>query len=162
MNKDNNPTNADDNDFEDFDFDDDEEESEQPATPAAPASTSATAPQQPTSTPPAPSAPAPAPTSPSTPPTSASMRETEEPLISPSEIPMVLTIEIGRVQMTADYLFHLQQGNTLQLHTPLESGVWLCINGKRVGRGELVRVGDVVGVRVLELGHKGHSPKENN
>src|SRR5437016_3067740 len=137
MNKDNNPANADDDEFEDFDFDDDEEETALPAAPATspPASTPPTA----ASTPTPQSPPPPAAARPSTPPPAA-MKEQEEALISPSEIPVILTIEIGRLQMTADYLFNLQQGNTLPLHAPLESGVWLCINGKRVGRGELVRV----------------------
>jgi flagellar motor switch protein FliN/FliY len=158
MNKENNPANADanadDDDFEDFDFDDEEEQEQVKPESAASGSAPASAPAAlPTAAPtPAsePSSPAATPTS-ATPPEPAA-QEHEEPIISPSEIPMILTIEVGRIQMTADYLFHLQQGNTLKLPSSLESGVWLCINGKRVGRGELVRIGDVVGVRVLELG----------
>ena len=32
-----------------------------------------------------------------------------------------------------------------------ESGVDMVVNGKRIARGELLRIGDVLGIRIMEL-----------
>lgn len=73
-------------------------------------------------------------------------------LISPADIPIVLKIELGRIAMTADRLLHLQAGNFLELGRTIDQDVDLVVNGARVGRGELIRIGEAVGVRVKELG----------
>jgi flagellar motor switch protein FliN len=78
--------------------------------------------------------------------------EVEELLVSPSEIPVTLTIEVGRLKMTAEKLLSLQAGNMLELAQAADAPVDLTLSGKRVGRGELLKIGDVLGVRVLELG----------
>ncbi len=78
--------------------------------------------------------------------------EPEEPLVSPGQIPVTLTVEMGRVKMSAEQLLSLQAGNMVKLPPRGESQVDLTVGGKRVGRGELLQVGDVLGVRVLELG----------
>ena len=78
--------------------------------------------------------------------------EPQEPLVGPSQIPVTLTVEMGRVKMTAEQLLGLQAGNMVELPPRGTSQVDLCVGGKRVGRGELLQVGDVLGVRVLELG----------
>ena len=72
--------------------------------------------------------------------------------ISPCDIPVSLTIEVGRVCMTAKRLMALQSGNMLELDIIPENGVDLVINGKKVGKAELIRVGEKLGVRVLEIG----------
>lgn len=71
--------------------------------------------------------------------------------ISPEELSIQLTVEVGRVRMTAGALMSLAPGNLLDLHVAPEQGVDLVINGKKVGRGELIRMGDVLGVRILSL-----------
>jgi flagellar motor switch protein FliN len=67
------------------------------------------------------------------------------------EIPVQLTIEVGRVKMTAGMLAQLAPGNLLDLHVAPEQGVDLVLNGRKVGRGELIRMGDVLGVRILAI-----------
>ncbi len=80
------------------------------------------------------------------------MKETEEPLaISMEDLPIHLTVEVGRVKMTAGALMDLAPGNLLDLNVSPSQGVDLVVNGKKVGRGELIRMGDVLGVRVLTL-----------
>jgi len=75
----------------------------------------------------------------------------EQPSITPTELPVRLTVEIGRIRMSAGDLMNLTPGNLLELNVTPEQGVDLVVNGKKVGRGELIRIGDVLGVRVLSL-----------
>lgn len=71
--------------------------------------------------------------------------------ISTHDIPMTVAIEVGRIQMSMEKLLTLEPGNVLDLNVHPEDGVDLVVNGKTVGKGELVRIGEVLGVRVLEL-----------
>jgi flagellar motor switch protein FliN/FliY len=72
--------------------------------------------------------------------------------IAPEQIPVTLVVEVGQVQMTMEQLLKLEPGNLLDINLHPENGVDLTINGKLVGKGELIRIGDVIGVRVLQLG----------
>lgn len=67
------------------------------------------------------------------------------------ELPIHLTVEVGRLRLTAGELMNLAPGNLLDLNVSPEQGVDLVLNGKKVGQGELVRIGDVLGVRILSL-----------
>ena len=46
----------------------------------------------------------------------------------------------------------LQPGNLLDLDVRPENGVTLVANGKVFGQGELILIGDNVGVRITEIG----------
>jgi flagellar motor switch protein FliN len=72
--------------------------------------------------------------------------------ISPEKIAVTLIVEAGRIQMTMDKLLKLEPGNLLELDLHPENGVALTINGSVVGKGELLRMGELIGVRILELG----------
>lgn len=76
----------------------------------------------------------------------------EKAFAKPDQLPVTLAVELGRLRMTASRLLDLQPGNVVELSHGIESGVYLYANGACVGRGELVRIGDVVGVRVVEIG----------
>ena len=54
--------------------------------------------------------------------------------------------------MSVEKLSSLQQGNLLDLDIRPENGVMLVVNGKVFGNGELVLIGDNVGVRIKEIG----------
>ncbi|MCH9625036.1 MAG: hypothetical protein S4CHLAM123_02020 [Chlamydiales bacterium] len=75
----------------------------------------------------------------------------EESGIHPEELPIRLTVEVGRLRMTAKELIALAPGNLLELNVSPEQGVDLVVNGKKVGRGELIKMGDVLGVRIISL-----------
>ncbi len=75
----------------------------------------------------------------------------QAPAITPEQLPVQLTVEVGRLKMTAAELMKLAPGNLLDLHVAPEQGVDLVLNGKKVGRGELIRMGDLLGVRILSL-----------
>jgi flagellar motor switch protein FliN/FliY len=79
-------------------------------------------------------------------------KEAPPPPITPEQIPINLIVEVGRLQMTVKKLLELEPGNLLELGIHPEEGVDLVANGKRVGKGELIRLGESLGVRVLEVG----------
>lgn len=74
------------------------------------------------------------------------------PLATVESVPLHLVIELGRVQMTLAKLRLLEPGQMLDLEMKPEEGVNLVLNGVCVGRGELLRMGETLGVRILELG----------
>lgn len=76
---------------------------------------------------------------------------TREP-ITPKGIPLEVVVEVGRLKITVEKLLELQPGNILEVDVKPESGVDLVVNGRCVGKGELLRVGEMLGVRVLDLG----------
>lgn len=71
--------------------------------------------------------------------------------LSVDEIPLAVVIEVGRIQLSVKKLLELQPGNMLELNIHPESGVDMVVNGKRIARGELLRIGDTLGLRVTEL-----------
>lgn len=75
-----------------------------------------------------------------------------EPPLKPEEIPLSIVVEVGRLQMSVQKLLELQPGNLLELNVRPEMGVDLVINGRRIGKGELLRIGEVLGVRILDIG----------
>ncbi len=75
-----------------------------------------------------------------------------EEVVALKELPVVVTVEIGRLKMSLDHLMHLTPGNTLDLPIHPDQGVALTVNGQTVGRGELVHLGETLGVRILEIG----------
>lgn len=68
------------------------------------------------------------------------------------EVPLHVVVEAGRLKMSLRQLLDLAPGNLLELGITPESGVNLVVSGKVVGRGELIRVGETLGVRILEKG----------
>lgn len=77
--------------------------------------------------------------------------EPTKPMLSPEEIPISIAVEVGRIQMSVQKLMELQPGNTLDLNIHPESGVDLVVNGQCIAKGELLLVGDSLGVRILQL-----------
>ncbi|MEI8366630.1 MAG: type III secretion system cytoplasmic ring protein SctQ, partial [Parachlamydiaceae bacterium] len=79
------------------------------------------------------------------------VKESPKAPLSVDEIPLSVVIEVGRIQMSVKKLLELQPGNMLDLDIHPESGVDLVVNGKRIAKGELLRIGDVLGIRIMEL-----------
>ncbi len=69
----------------------------------------------------------------------------------PDEIPVTVVVEVGRFQITVQKLTELQPGNLLELDVRPENGIDLVINGKCVGKGELLKIGETLGVRILDI-----------
>lgn len=75
-----------------------------------------------------------------------------QPFTKPTDIPLQVSIEFGRKYLSLKELSELQPGNLLTLDPPVGDHIYLVINGKRIGRGEIMKIGESIGVRVTELG----------
>jgi flagellar motor switch protein FliN len=62
-----------------------------------------------------------------------------------------LTVSIGSADLSVADLFALDAGKVIPLDKQVDSPVDLCVNGRIVGRGTLVAVGDQFGVRVTDI-----------
>jgi type III secretion system YscQ/HrcQ family protein len=82
--------------------------------------------------------------------TKAALEKTQP--VSPSEIPMSVVVEVGRIKMNMKKLMELQPGNVIDLDVNPEDGIDLTINGRCVAKAELLRVGETLGVRILDIG----------
>jgi type III secretion protein Q len=71
------------------------------------------------------------------------------------QLPVQLVIEIGRLDLPLAEVEALGAGSVLPLGRRLEDGVDILANGRRIGRGTLVTIGDSLGVRVVRLGSQG-------
>src|SRR5690606_25327788 len=64
--------------------------------------------------------------------------------------PVQLSFEIGRMEVSVGDMASLQPGYVFALPTQLQgSNVTIRANGRNAGRGEVVAVGDTLGVRLL-------------
>lgn len=75
----------------------------------------------------------------------------EAPVEKQESMPLCITIEIARLTMTLDELMHLMPGATLDLLIHPEQGVSLTIDGEKMAQGELIYLGEQLGVRILKL-----------
>jgi flagellar motor switch protein FliN/FliY len=76
----------------------------------------------------------------------------EAEVVALKELPLYVTVEIAKVKITLEKLMQLTPGNTLELPIHPDQGVSLVVNGKKVGRAELIHLGEQLGVRILEIG----------
>ncbi len=77
--------------------------------------------------------------------------EEAAPTGSIDEIPVRLIFELGRLELPLAELESLNAGYVFDLGKPLSQSVDIIANGSRVGTGELVRLGESIGVRVSKL-----------
>ena len=68
------------------------------------------------------------------------------------QIPCTVVVELGRLRMSMAELARMRPGHTLELGAdPAAAAVRLVVNGRTIGRGELVTVGDELAVAVQSL-----------
>nr|WP_281430401.1 FliM/FliN family flagellar motor switch protein [Salinicola acroporae] len=66
-------------------------------------------------------------------------------------MPVQLTCELGRLELSLGELRQLGEGSVLPLERRPERAVDLVVNGRRMGRGRLIAIGDAIGVQVERL-----------
>ncbi len=76
----------------------------------------------------------------------------EEESVTIKDVPLSVSVELARLKITLDQLMHLNPGNMLTLPVHPDQGVVLTVNGKKVGRAELLYLGESLGIRILEIG----------
>lgn len=67
------------------------------------------------------------------------------------EIPLNVVFEVGRKEVSVKELRNLQEGSIVSFPQDNTEEVHIVINGKKVGWGELVRIGETIGVRVERI-----------
>jgi type III secretion protein Q len=71
------------------------------------------------------------------------------------DLPVRLVFELGRVELSLGELERLAPGALVPLGRPLDEPLDIMANGRRLGRGTLVQIGDSLGVRIVSLaGHE--------
>lgn len=76
----------------------------------------------------------------------------EDEAMAIKDLPLHVSVELSRIKMTLDQLMSLSPGNILELPVLPEENISLIVNGQKVGRGELIYLGEMLGVRILEMG----------
>ena len=70
-----------------------------------------------------------------------------------SDVPVDLTVEIGRTRMTVGETLQLRPGSIVSLNRTAGEPVDLLVNGTRIARGEVVVVDEEFGLRITEVLH---------
>jgi flagellar motor switch protein FliN/FliY len=68
-----------------------------------------------------------------------------------SEVPLQVTVELGRAVMRVRNLLSLREGSVIELDRAPGSPVDVFVNGRLVARGDVVVVDEEFGVRVTEV-----------
>ena len=78
-------------------------------------------------------------------------------LASLHDIPMQVSIEIGRIKFRVRDLIKLAPNSILELKKPAGEPLDICINGHHVARGEVMVVEQTSGIRIIEVFKPGAS-----
>ena len=68
-----------------------------------------------------------------------------------SDVSLQVEVVVGYLRLSVKDLLEMQVGGSYTIGGPISSHVDLLINGKRIAKGELLRSGDLLGVRILSL-----------
>ncbi|NDD58664.1 MAG: YscQ/HrcQ family type III secretion apparatus protein [Chlamydiae bacterium] len=80
-----------------------------------------------------------------------STKASAEAIISTQDIPLTLVVEVDKIKMNLDKLLQLAPGNVLELSVKPEQGVSITVGGKKVAHAELIKLGDILGVKILKM-----------
>ena len=79
-----------------------------------------------------------------------------------SDVPVDLTVEMGRTRMTVGETLELRQGSIVTLNRMAGEPVDLLVNGTAIARGEVVVIDEQFGLRITDIlgdvGGSGPSP----
>lgn len=75
----------------------------------------------------------------------------EKKIITPSQIPVNIRVEIASFTLSAKEVLELQPGNELSIGKEIDNQVNLMVGSKCIAKGELLQIGDFIGVRILEI-----------
>ena len=68
-----------------------------------------------------------------------------------SDVPVDLTVEIGRTRLTVGETLELRQGSIVSLNRMAGEPVDLLVNGTPIARGEVVVIDEQFGLRITEI-----------
>lgn len=67
------------------------------------------------------------------------------------DVPLKVTVELGRTRMPINELMKLSQGSVIELSKMAGEPLEVLVNNKPIARGEVVVVKDKFGVRLVEI-----------
>lgn len=67
------------------------------------------------------------------------------------DIPLQVTVELGRARMTIDNLLRLAQGSVVELNRMAGEPLDIYVNNKLMARGEAVVIKEKFGVRIIDV-----------
>lgn len=67
------------------------------------------------------------------------------------DLPVRLVFEAGRIELSLGDLQRLAPGAVVPLARPVDEPLDIMANGRRLGRGTLVQVGETLGVRIVSI-----------
>lgn len=67
------------------------------------------------------------------------------------DVPLELTVELGRTKLTIENVLSLQSGSVIELDKIAGDPLDILLNGRLVARGEAVVVGEKFGIRVTSI-----------
>lgn len=67
------------------------------------------------------------------------------------DIPLEVSVELGRSSMIIDRMLQLTQGSVIELEKAAGETVEIYVNKKLLGKGEVIVVNDRFGVRITEI-----------
>jgi flagellar motor switch protein FliN/FliY len=68
------------------------------------------------------------------------------------DVKLTVSVEVGRVQLPVREVMELGPGSLIELQRSTAEPVEMYANGRAIGKGEIVVIGDQFGIRVTELG----------
>ncbi|MCA8999527.1 MAG: FliM/FliN family flagellar motor switch protein [Planctomycetaceae bacterium] len=71
--------------------------------------------------------------------------------LHPDQISIPLTFELGETVIPLSSFFGLQPGYVFELSSDVRNLVAIKVNGASIGHGELVQIGERIGVRITEV-----------
>ena len=80
-----------------------------------------------------------------------SVEEVAENLKVLENIDVVLTVEVGRTEITIRDLLRLNEGSVVELDRLAGDPLDILVNNTKIAKGEVVRVGERFGVRLGEI-----------
>ncbi|OGQ60491.1 MAG: flagellar motor switch protein FliN [Deltaproteobacteria bacterium RIFCSPLOWO2_02_FULL_53_8] len=67
------------------------------------------------------------------------------------DVPVAVSVEIGRARMTVREFLRLAKGSVVELDKPVGEPLEVFVNGKLVAKGEAVVVNERFGIRLTEV-----------
>lgn len=67
------------------------------------------------------------------------------------DVPVTLSLEVGRTQISIRDLLRLNQGSVVELDRPADQPMDVRVNGTLIARAEIVVVDDMFGIRLIDV-----------
>lgn len=78
----------------------------------------------------------------------------EEQTVSSGEPPLLFSIEVARLRINLGRLLELKGGSILEQPVQPELGVDVILGDKMIAKAELIKLGEMIGVKILQLGER--------